>query len=260
MQLTRSLFAAALLLACTNAANTRRSHNTNGGAGGTAEHGGTANSAGDSAFGGAEAGMPSDGGSPGAEAGDSSGGEAGAEVAKAGASSGIAGQGGQPGAGGAAQGGDTSNVTAGTGTGGALPGSHWVGTWTGAPQQTETGNLPPTALSNTTLRQVVHVSLGGSQVRVRFSNEFGNNLLTINQAHVARCTANPVDSSIDVATDQPLAFEGTPSVTINPGKAVWSDPLDFTLAALSNLSVTTAFGTVPSNVTGHPGSRGTSHT
>jgi lysophospholipase L1-like esterase len=40
--------------------------------------------------------------------------------------------------------------------------------------------------------------------------------------------------------------------------AVWSDALDFNLAAMSNLAVTVAFGTTPSNVTGHPGSRTTS--
>ena len=117
---------------------------------------------------------------------------------------GGAGRGGRPGAGG-----DTSSGgsgAAGTGTGGS-PGaggaagasatggaggsdtSHWVGTWTGAPQLTETGNLPPTPLSNLTLRQVVHVSLGGSQIRVRFSNEFGDGPVTINQAHVAVCPA-----------------------------------------------------------------------
>ena len=137
--------------------------------------------------------------------------------------------------------------------------SHWVGTWSGAPQLTETANNPPAALSGATLRQIVHVTLGGSQIRVRFSNEFGNGNVVIGAAHVAACKASPVDSTIDTTTDQALAFAGSASVTIAQGKAVWSDPLGFTLAPLSNLSVTTAFTTVPSNVTGHPGSRTTSY-
>ena len=103
------------------------------------------------------------------------------------------------------------------------------------------------------------MSLGGSQIRVRFSNEFGNGALTINAAHVAVCRNNPVDSAIDIATDKALAFSGTAGTTIAQGKSVWSDPLDFTLAALSNLTVTVAFGAVPSDVTGHPGSRTTSY-
>ena len=105
----------------------------------------------------------------------------------------------------------------------------------------------------------MHVSLGGSQIRVRFSNEFGNGPVTINAAHVAVCKANPVNSTIDTTTDKALAFSGTASVTIAQGQAVWSDAVDFTLAALSNLTVTVAFGSVPSNVTGHPGSRTTSY-
>jgi lysophospholipase L1-like esterase len=136
----------------------------------------------------------------------------------------------------------------------------WVGTWTGAPQLTETANLPPAALSNEVLRQVVHVSLGGSRIRVKFSNEFGNGPLTIHGAHVAVCRATPrVDSTIDTTTDAALSFSGAAGTTIAQGAAVWSDPLDFNLASLSNLTVTIAFGSVPMNVTGHPGSRTTSY-
>jgi lysophospholipase L1-like esterase len=143
-----------------------------------------------------------------------------------------------------------------TATGGS---GSWVGTWSGAPQLTEPANLPPASLSNSTLRQVVHVSVGGSQLRVRFSNEFGNGPVTINSAHVARCNALPVNSTIDTATDRALAFSGSASVTIAQGQALWSDPVSFALAPLSNLSVTVAFGSTPSNVTGHPGSRTTSY-
>jgi len=134
-----------------------------------------------------------------------------------------------------------------------------VGTWSGAPQLTETNNLPPSPLTNATLRQLVHISVGGSQVRVKFSNEFGNGSVTINAAHVAVCNANPVNSTIDTATDRALTFSSSGSVTIAAGQAVWSDAINFTLAPLSNLAVTVAFGAVPSNVTGHPGSRTTSY-
>jgi lysophospholipase L1-like esterase len=147
-----------------------------------------------------------------------------------------------------------------TGTGGASA-PHWVGTWTGAPQLVESGNIPPASLSASVLRQIVHVSLGGSQIRVRFSNEFGNAPAVINLAHVAVCTTTPVSSTIDTSTDKALAFSGAASVTIAQGTAVWSDPLAFNLAALSNLTVTVAFGNVPdnNNLTGHPGSRTTSY-
>ena len=156
-------------------------------------------------------------------------------------------------------GGDATGGSPGTGGATGSAGGHWVGTWTGAPQLTETGNLPPTPLSNLTLRQVVHVSLGGSQIRVRLSNEFGDGPVTVNQARVAVCPATPVNSTIDTTTDKALSFSGSASTTIATGMAVWSDPIDFSLAALSNLAITTAFGSVPTNVTGHPGSRTTSY-
>lgn len=135
----------------------------------------------------------------------------------------------------------------------------WVGTWSGAPQLTEPANMPPASLTNATLRQVIHVSQGGSQLRVRFSNEFGNGPLSIKAAQIATCNANPVDSSIVTSTGRALAFSGNAAVTIAQGQAVWSDPVSFTLAPLANLSVTTAFSSTPSNLTGHPGSRTTSY-
>jgi lysophospholipase L1-like esterase len=208
------------------------------------------------------------GGPRGGAGGSSGSGGAGQGSGTGGNGSGGQSGGGTSGAGGA--GGGTTSGSGGNGSGGSMQpadggadsGSgtdHWVGTWTGAPQLTESANLPPASLSNSTLRQVVHVSLGGSQIRLRFSNEFGNGPVTINQAHVAVCRASPVDSTIDTATDKALAFSGMASVTIAQGMAVWSDPLDFNLAPLGNLTATVAFGSTPNNLTGHPGSRTTSY-
>ena len=62
----------------------------------------------------------------------------------------------------------------------------WVGTWAASPQLTEPANMPPEpGLADATLRQIVHVSLGGKRLRVRFSNAFGAKPLTILSAHVA---------------------------------------------------------------------------
>lgn len=120
--------------------------------------------------------------------------------------------------------------------------------------------MPPAPLSNSVLRQVVHVSLGGSKIRLQFSNLSGNGDVTLNSAHVALCRATPaVDSTIDTTTDTALAFSGSASVTIPQGQEIWSDPLDFTVAPLGNVSITVAFGSVPTGLTGHAGSRTTSY-
>ena len=136
---------------------------------------------------------------------------------------------------------------------------HWVGTWTASPYYDQP-NQPPAPLSNGVLRQIARVSLGGSQLRVQFSNLFGNGPVTINSSHIALGTAEPaVDSTIDPMSDTALAFAGMESVTIPQGQEVWSDPIDFTVPALGAITITTAFGNVPSNVVGHSGSRTTSY-
>jgi len=115
-------------------------------------------------------------------------------------------------------------------------------------------------MSNSVLRQVTHVSLGGSEIRVQFSNLGGNASVTINSAHIALCKATPaVDSTIDTTTDKALAFSGAASVTIAANKEIWSDPIAFTVPNQGNITITTAFGTVPSQVVGHSGSRTTSY-
>src|SRR5689334_106830 len=68
----------------------------------------------------------------------------------------------------------------------------WVNTWTSMPQLTEPGNMPPPpftqdglVMADTTLRQTVRVTVGGSNLRLRFSNAFGGAALPITAVSVA---------------------------------------------------------------------------
>lgn len=133
----------------------------------------------------------------------------------------------------------------------------WVGTWITALQLVETGNNPPSpGLSNNTLRQIVHVSIGGDSLQVRFSNKFSTNAVTLNSVHFAVSKGN---SSIDTSTDKALLFAGKPAVTMAPGAVVTSDALKFLLQPLSNIAITINFGSTSPDITGHPGSRTTSY-
>jgi lysophospholipase L1-like esterase len=133
----------------------------------------------------------------------------------------------------------------------------WIGTWASAQQLTEPQNKPPApGLPNNTLRQVVHTSLGGSKLRIQFSNEYGNGPVTINAAHIA---VSKGGNAIDAATDKALTFNKAPSITIPAGQAEYCDTLDFNVAPLSNLAVSIYLGETPNDVTGHPGSRTTSY-
>lgn len=143
----------------------------------------------------------------------------------------------------------------------AVAGGHWVGTWGCGPQLTEPGNLPPAPLAHNTLRQFVHVTIGGKHLRVRFSNAYGTSTVALNAAHVALASGSGSGGAgeIAVATDRALTFRGAPSVNIPPGETVLSDPFDFDLPPLTNLAVTIHFGDCSATViNGHPGSRTTS--
>jgi lysophospholipase L1-like esterase len=114
-------------------------------------------------------------------------------------------------------------------------GERWVGTWATGPTGAA---IPPAAapmqFTNQTLRQIVHTSLGGSRVRVRFSNEFGTEPLTIGAARIALRGAG---SSIVGGTDRALTFGGAASITIPAGAPALSDPVDLQVPALADLAI-----------------------
>ena len=135
--------------------------------------------------------------------------------------------------------------------------NHWVGTWASAPQIPEPRNVPPApGVANSTLRQVVHVSAGGKELRVRFSNAFGRTPLTIASAHIAGSAG---ESAIVADTDRKLTFRGQESVTIPEGALMISDPIAFDLAPLSDVVVSIYVTRAPNDVTSHPGARCTAY-
>jgi lysophospholipase L1-like esterase len=109
----------------------------------------------------------------------------------------------------------------------------WVGTWATAPMVADPGpNLR--SFSATTLRQIVHISAGGAQIRVRFTNVFGTDPLTISDAHVALSGGN---AAIQAGTDHAITFGGAASVNIPPGAELFSDPVALAVQPLSDLAI-----------------------
>ena len=135
----------------------------------------------------------------------------------------------------------------------------WIGTWATAvvergvpqapapapPAQTAPapqGQTPPPApppppilaFSNQTLRQIVHVSLGGERIRVVLSNVFGTAPLVVGAAQVA---LRDKDAAIAPQSGRALNFGGRPNATIPPGAVIFSDPVSLTVPALAQLAV-----------------------
>src|SRR5207248_8901745 len=123
---------------------------------------------------------------------------------------------------------------------------YWVGTWATAPQPSIPGH--PQIFSNQSLRLIVHVSAGGTRVRVKISNIFGDEPLLIGAAHIAHRTTG---ADIDPASDRPLTFRGTLSTTAPKRSMVVSDPVDLETPALSDLAVSLFFPNRTSATTSH---------
>src|ERR1700743_2097335 len=61
--------------------------------------------------------------------------------------------------------------------------AHWVGTWSTSP--VSASNADSHYSDDTTLREIVHVSIGGPSLRIVLSNAFGTASLKIGGASVA---------------------------------------------------------------------------
>src|SRR6185312_16334072 len=117
--------------------------------------------------------------------------------------------------------------------------SHWTATWTASPQammEAQEGLDPgvPSVLTDQTVRQTVHVSVGGRAVRVELSNAYGTAPLVIGEARIAHTASG---ATIVDGSDRRLTFGGQTQVTIPPGAPAISDPVELDVSALSDLTV-----------------------
>ncbi len=119
----------------------------------------------------------------------------------------------------------------------AAPADHWVVSWGASPSPPhDAAKIRAEGLEfdNQTLREIVHLSIGGSAVRVRFSNLFGKQSLEIGAAHLALRTS---DSAIQPSSDRVLTFGGAPGVSVPPNAFVLSDPVKLAVPAESDLAI-----------------------
>lgn len=136
---------------------------------------------------------------------------------------------------------------------------NWVGSWAASQQLVEPHNsISAEDLTDMTLRQIVHLTIGGPELRLHLSNRYGSAPLHITSVHIAR-PVSPDSGRIIPSSDQALAFSARRDVTIPAGADYLSDPVMYSVAALSDLAITIHLETVPTDQTGHPGSRATSY-
>ncbi len=124
-----------------------------------------------------------------------------------------------------------------------VSGSRWFATWTASPSDAparpprDSIDRTPT-LYDKTARLIIRTSIGGDNVRIRLSNEYGDRPLVLDAVHIAVRTTG---SSIDASTDRALTFSGTSSLRLRPGAIVFSDPVPFAVPTLKDLAISMHF-------------------
>lgn len=98
----------------------------------------------------------------------------------------------------------------------------WIATWATSPQSVAPNPRQPLLnIEGQTVRERIRVSVGGAQIRLRLSNEYGATPLLIGSATVAV----PNDwLSVQIDSIQSVTFRGHNSTTIPAGEQVLSDP------------------------------------
>jgi len=119
------------------------------------------------------------------------------------------------------------------------PPSRWIATWAASPQSAGPDAREPLLnIEDQTVRERMRVSIGGTHICIRLSNEYGSSPLMVGSATVAV----PNDaSSIRPETIQIATFGGKNSVTIPAGAPVLSDPVAFAVTRGEEISISLYF-------------------
>jgi lysophospholipase L1-like esterase len=129
--------------------------------------------------------------------------------------------------------------------------NHWYAAWAG-PQQ-DPGATAGTFAAGTTIRETVWVTVGGDQVRVKFSNAFGALPLRIGAASIGLKSSEA--AGVAAGTLRPVTFGGKASVTIPIQGFVLSDPVTLAVPALTDVSVSIYLPDGSDRNAQYPGSR-----
>ena len=119
-------------------------------------------------------------------------------------------------------------------------GRDWVATWGASPVVGAASPFPglvcqsKTGVSDQTVRDVIFTSVGGDRVRVRLTNSFGSQPLTVGGASIAVAESG---AQARAGTLHALTFGGAGGITIPPGAEALSDPVPLKVAALQDLLV-----------------------
>ena len=129
----------------------------------------------------------------------------------------------------------------------------WVEGWAASPHSSAAETAVPT-FAGQTLRMIVRLHAGGTSVRIRLSNTFGNRPVTFGRAGVGVRTDGAA-----IASSRPVRFGGRAAVTVGVGDEATSDPVSLTVAAGQDLAVDLFLPTATGPATWHRSALQTSY-
>ncbi|TDD28735.1 SGNH/GDSL hydrolase family protein [Kribbella turkmenica] len=146
-----------------------------------------------------------------------------------------------------------------TPTASASPSPDWIGSWAVAVTPPGTSGLSATGVTDTTLRQVAHLSAGGSELRLRLSNVYGRSPLVVGKVTLTpRGDDLAGTPTVEPSKLVPVLFGGRPSVTIPVGTEWVSDPVRLAVPDDTDLVISTYFPGPTGPLTQHPAGYATS--
>jgi lysophospholipase L1-like esterase len=136
----------------------------------------------------------------------------------------------------------------------AVAGGRWVGAWSTSPQRESSADF---AFDGKTLRMLVHPTVGGSSVRLRLSNAFGDGDVSFGAVSAGRAVASG-SAELVAGTERRVTFHGRKAVTVAKGATVFSDPVPLNVAYGQDLAVDLyVTGGGSGAITGHDAAQGT---
>ncbi|TDM66361.1 lipase [Acinetobacter sp. KU 011TH] len=118
--------------------------------------------------------------------------------------------------------------------------SQWITTWAASPQKVWNKDFVfptniPEQISNQTIKQISQISLGGEAVRLVFTNQYGDQPLSIDKTTVGIFKGQ----SLKAKSAYPVYFSGKIKAQILPGKQLISDPIQLPVSDHAQLMVNT---------------------
>jgi lysophospholipase L1-like esterase len=114
-----------------------------------------------------------------------------------------------------------------------------IATWTASAMAADPDPAEPLLkIDGQTVRERARISIGGSRICIRLTNEYGSTPLVIGSATVA----TPIDlARLQAGSIRTVTFGGHSSVTIPAGAPALSDPVDFSIAPGAEISLSLYF-------------------